>query len=159
MRIKAVFFTAVYHTCVRTYWKHNCFPVFSACFPSKHDTFYCEGGWPVAQVARGGCGISILGDVQNQTGPGPGSQLQMVLPGRWGCGMDRRSPRRPFQPKHLCDSVTLFSFKARWWTEIWAWFTFSVISQRPESFLEALTSGVSQALDIMLAKELKIRRC
>jgi len=31
---------------------------------------HCEGNLPLAQVAQGGCGVSILGDTQNPAGHG-----------------------------------------------------------------------------------------
>lgn len=27
--------------------------------------FYCEGGWAQAQVAQGGCGVSLLGGISS----------------------------------------------------------------------------------------------
>ena len=33
--------------------------------------FFCESGLMLAQVARGGCGVSVFGDTQNLTGHGP----------------------------------------------------------------------------------------
>ncbi|KAK4826185.1 hypothetical protein QYF61_006129 [Mycteria americana] len=38
--------------------------------PSKHQEilFYCKGDRALTQVAQGGCGVSILGDIQQQSG-------------------------------------------------------------------------------------------
>lgn len=47
------------------------------CFCQK-TLFHCEGGRAlaqVAQVAQGGCGVSILGDIQELFGQNPGQQL------------------------------------------------------------------------------------
>ena len=42
--------------------------------PLKHNKplFYCEGGQTLEEVAWRGCGVSILGDIQNPSGHGPG---------------------------------------------------------------------------------------
>lgn len=41
--------------------------------PSEHKKtlFSCESGQTLAQVAEGGCGVTISGDTQNLTGRGP----------------------------------------------------------------------------------------
>lgn len=54
-------------------------------FKHKKKLFYHEGGQTLAQVAQRGCGITILGDIQNSTGQGPEqgiglNDLQMSLP-------------------------------------------------------------------------------
>lgn len=38
----------------------------------KYKLFYCEGGQTLAQVARRGSGVSVLGDTENPPGNGPG---------------------------------------------------------------------------------------
>ncbi|KAK4817918.1 hypothetical protein QYF61_002759 [Mycteria americana] len=41
--------------------------------------FYCVGDWALAQIAQGGCGVSILGDVQKPLNMVLGSLLWVAL--------------------------------------------------------------------------------
>lgn len=34
--------------------------------------WYCEGGQTLERIAQGDCGVSVCGDIQNQTGHSPG---------------------------------------------------------------------------------------
>lgn len=47
--------------------KHRRFPL----NVRKH-VFYCEGDQTLARVAQGGCGLAVLGDIQELPGHGPG---------------------------------------------------------------------------------------
>ena len=57
--------------------------------PSEHQeiVFDCVGDQPLAQVVQGGCGVSILGDIQKPSGHGP---EQAALGGpAWAGGLDQ----------------------------------------------------------------------
>ena len=73
--------------------------------PSEHQEtlFYCEGDQTLAQVAQGGCGDSILRDIQKTFGHGPGQ----LSPGGLAWGLDQMTSRGTFQPQPSCDSVTV----------------------------------------------------
>ena len=43
-------------------------------FKQNRKTFHCESGQTLAQVAQRGCGVSILGVIQNPTGYSPGQR-------------------------------------------------------------------------------------
>ena len=43
-------------------------------FEHQETLFHCEGDGALAQVAQGGCGVSILGDTQKPSGHGLGQQ-------------------------------------------------------------------------------------
>jgi len=62
-----------------------------------------EGDGALAQAARGGCGVSFSGDIQDPPGQGP---LQPALGDTaWAGGLGWVTHRGPFQPLPFCDSV------------------------------------------------------
>ena len=60
--------------------------------------FHCEGDRALAQAVQGGCGVSVLGDIQKPSGRGLG-QLTVGGPEMTCQGF--------FQPQRICDSVIL----------------------------------------------------
>lgn len=48
--------------------------------PFKKINFYCKGDRTPAQVARRGCGVSVLADRQNVAGQGPGFERWVWTP-------------------------------------------------------------------------------
>ena len=69
--------------------------------PSEHEEtlFHCEGNQGLAQVACGGCVVSILGGIQKLAGHGSG-QLAVGGPA-WARGLDRMTSRGAFQPQSV----------------------------------------------------------
>lgn len=59
--------------------------------------FYGEGGQTLQQVARGGCGVSILRDVLEQPAPAAPSPAE--------AGLDSLQ-RRHLQPQPLCKNTS-----------------------------------------------------
>lgn len=60
--------------------------------------FCCEDSQPLEQVTQRGCGVSILGDIQDPT-------LALSNCSSWCCsewGLDWMLPRDAFQPQSLC---------------------------------------------------------
>jgi len=50
----------------------------------KETLFYCEGNWALVQVSWRGYGISILGNIKNMPGHGPGQPaLDNLAAGAW----------------------------------------------------------------------------
>jgi len=73
--------------------------------PSEHQktVLNCEGQGALAQVAQGGCGVSVVGDTQKLPRHSPG-QLALGLPVCTG-GLDQMTSRSPFQPQLFWDFV------------------------------------------------------
>lgn len=93
----------------------------------KKRLFYCAGAQTLEQVAQGCCGVSILGDVRNLTGNGPGQ------PALGDPALSRRLNwmvlSGPIQPQLFCDPVKLFSAwcrSAKDWDEQFQLFLFDL---------------------------------
>ena len=67
---------------------------------NNHTCFTVRVGQTLAQVAQIGCGVSILGDVQNRTGHGP-AQLALL----------EMTSRSPFPPEPFCEFFCNYSPK------------------------------------------------
>ena len=79
--------------------------------PLKHEnSFCCDGDCIPEQVAPRGCGVSVLGDIKNPTGHGPG-QPALVDP-TLSRGLDWTVSRDAFEPQLLCHPVNRIVVKA-----------------------------------------------
>jgi len=67
-----------------------------------------EGDGALEQAARGGCGFSFSGDIQDPPGQGP-LRTAVGDPASAG-GLDYMTHRGPFQPRTVCDSVKYIGF-------------------------------------------------
>ena len=64
---------------------------------------YCERDWALTESSQRGCGVFILGDIQNLSGHGPG---QPALGGPvWTDVLDQTTSTGPFQSQLFRDSV------------------------------------------------------
>ena len=75
--------------------------------PEHQETLFdCEGDRALAQVAQGGCGVSLLGDTQKPSGHSPG-QPALGHPAGAGVGPDDFQRSLPTSVTlGFCDSVT-----------------------------------------------------
>ena len=77
--------------------------------------FYCQGGWPLDQVAQRSRGVSIHGDVQSPPGLGPGPPA-LGCPA-WAGGVNQVFSKGPWQPQLLVETLqpSGFSYSGRSW--------------------------------------------
>lgn len=64
--------------------------------------FHCENDSAVTQANQEDCGVSILGDVKNLTGHGPGQTAGTA----WLGALDQTTLRGPFNPLTFCKSMS-----------------------------------------------------
>lgn len=77
-------------------------------FKQKKHIFYSEGDQTQKEVAQRGCGISILGGIQNLTGhyPRPLAPADCA----WAGGLDKTISMGAFPPQQAFDSVILMAW-------------------------------------------------
>lgn len=67
-------------------------------FEHQETLSYCEGDRALVQVAKVGCGVSILGDTQKPSRHGPAESAVGEV--------DHMTSIGPFKPQAFCDSVS-----------------------------------------------------